>query len=677
MSAKDSPEARAGKLRALLHQHNHAYYVLDDPQVSDAEYDSLFRELESIEHTHPALKTDDSPTQRVGAPPLDAFSSVRHSVPMLSLGNAFSEEELKAFDKRVHDRLELPEGEAIEYVGEPKLDGLAVSLTYENGVFVQGATRGDGYSGENITPNLKTIGSLPLKLSAKSCPSLLEVRGEVFMHKKGFERLNKRAGKSGEKVFANPRNAAAGSLRLLDSRITAKRPLSIYVYSVGRIEGRDLPETHLQTLAWLNSLGFPVNPEIQLCKGIQHCYEWYKSVEKRRGKLAYEIDGVVFKVNRLDFQAELGFVSRAPRWAVAQKFPAEQVQTLLEGVEFQVGRTGALTPVARLRPVQVSGVTVSNATLHNMDEIIRKDVHIGDTVMVRRAGDVIPEIAAVVEQLRPSGAGRIEMPSQCPVCDSAIIQLEGEAVARCSGGLVCAAQRKEGIKHFASRKALDIEGLGDKLVEQLLEEGLIEHIDDLFRLKYDDLVGLERMGDKSVRNLLDALEKSKSTSFARFIYALGIREVGEATASALAGHFGSLEALIDADEERLQSVEDVGPVVAAHIVSFFREQHNRHVIQALVDAGISWPQVRKTDNALDDLLAGKTYVLTGSFTGLTRDELKGRLQARGAKVTSSVSKKTTAVFAGESPGSKVDKADKLGVDVLDEKALFQLLGIKP
>ena len=672
----DSPEQRVSKLRALLHRHNHAYYVLDAPEVSDAEYDSLFRELEALEKANPQLLTPDSPTQRVGAEPLSAFESVSHPVPMLSLSNAFSEDELMDFDRRIHDRLELANDTAVDYVAEPKLDGLAVSLIYENGVFVRGATRGDGTTGENITPNLRTIGSLPLKLQSDNPPTLLEVRGEVFMHKDGFRRLNENAEKQGEKIFANPRNAAAGSLRLLDSRITASRPLSLYVYALGKLEGADLPATHYETLAWLRSLGFPVNSETGQCDSIEACHHWYDAMATKRDGLAYEIDGVVFKVDNLKQQAELGFVSRAPRWAIARKFPAEEVQTLLEDVEFQVGRTGAITPVARLKPVHVGGVVVSNATLHNMDEVRRKDIRIGDSVIVRRAGDVIPEVVRSIIELRPQNAAAITIPKACPVCGSRVDQQEDEAVARCSGGLFCQAQRKEGIKHFASRKAMDIEGLGDKLVEQLLDASLIEHIDGLFRLEKDSLVALERMGEKSAQNLLDAIERSKSTTLNRFIYALGIREVGEATALSLSQSFSSLDDVMKADAETLQSIDDVGPVVAGHIVAFFEEPHNREIIRALVDTGIHWPATETADSVSNDSLAGNTFVLTGTFSDMTRDQAKAALQAKGAKVTGSVSKKTTAVIAGEAPGSKVEKAEKLGVDVLDETALKDLIGQK-
>lgn len=673
MPSPDTLQLRVEKLRTLLHRHNHAYYVLDEPLVTDAEYDSIFRELEALENEHPDLHTPDSPTQRVGGEPLSAFDSVTHLVPMLSLSNAFSEEELKDFDKRVHDRLEISVDTPVGYVAEPKLDGLAVSLVYENGIFIRGATRGDGTTGENITPNLKTIGSVPLKLNGDSIPDLLEVRGEVFMDKEGFRRLNEKAEVADEKVFANPRNAAAGSLRLLDSRITATRPLSLYIYALGRLEGAELPETHFEALQWIKQLGFPVNPETAICKDIAACHRWYEKMATKRALLPYEIDGVVFKVNNIKMQAELGFVSRAPRWAIAEKFPAEEVQTVLEDVEFQVGRTGAITPVARLKPVKVGGVVVSNATLHNMDEVQRKDIRIGDTVIVRRAGDVIPEVVRSVLELRPESTGDISIPDRCPVCDSSVVRQEGEAVSRCSGGLFCQAQRKEGIKHFASRKAMDIEGLGDKIVEQLLDAGLINHIDDLFNLQHDKLVSLDRMGDKSAQNLLDSIEKSKSTTLNRFIYALGIREVGEATAQSLSVSFGDLDSLMEADSEALLAIDDVGPIVAAHIEAFFTEPHNQEIVRALLETGIQWPVVETNASEADESLSGKTYVLTGSFSDMTRDQAKAALQARGAKVTGSVSKKTTAVIAGEAPGSKVDKAEKLGVTILGETELKNLL----
>lgn len=674
MSKKDPAAVRVEKLRPLLHQHNHAYYNLGEATISDAEFDSLFRELESLEKDHPELRSDDSPTQRVGAGIQDAFDSVQHLVPMLSLSNAFSEEELQDYDRRVRDRLEKDDSDKVSYVAEPKLDGLAVSLVYEDGILVRGATRGDGYTGEGITANLKTIRSLPLRLLGDNPPALLEVRGEVFMDKQGFNKLNKNAEKTEQKVFANPRNAAAGSLRLLDTGITAKRPLSIYIYALGQVEGENMPTTHFDTLQWLKGLGFPVNPETTRCEGIAECFSWYEKMGEKRESLEYEIDGCVFKVDSLLDQAELGFVSRAPRWAIAQKFPAEEVQTILEDVEFQVGRTGAITPVARLQPVAVAGVIVSNATLHNMDEVVRKDVRIGDTVVVRRAGDVIPEVVRSIIELRPSETRGITMPSECPVCGSTVVQIEGEAVSRCSGGLVCQAQRKEGIKHFASRKALDIEGLGDKLVDQLLDAKLIDHIDDLFNLEIKALLKLERMGEKSATNLLEALEASKQTTFARFIYGLGIREVGEATALSLANTFDSIDGLIAADEERLQKINDVGPIVAGNLVRFFREPHNTGVVNALLACGIHWPKVERVQvDEMAQTEKGHTYVLTGKFTDMTRDEAKVKLQSLGAKITASVSKNTTAVIAGDAPGSKVTKAEGLGVDVLGEADLLRIL----
>jgi len=555
----DQAQARAVILVSELHHHNHAYYVLDTPDISDAQYDQLFRELQDLETLYPELQTPDSPTQRVGAAPASNLASVEHLRPMLSLSNAFSEAELQEFDKRLRDRLELDASIVIDYVSEPKLDGLAVSLLYENGIFVRGATRGDGYRGEDITPNIKTIGSVPLKLQGENYPKLLEVRGEVYMPKDGFEAYNQAAADAGEKVFANPRNGAAGSLRLLDSRITATRPLAIYIYALGQVdEQTQLPDTHYDTLQWLKALGFPVSDRVKVCEGIGQCFQSYQLLASKRQSLAYEIDGVVFKVNRLDYQNELGFVSRAPRWAIAQKFPAEEVFTLLEDVEFQVGRTGAITPVARLKPVEVAGVVVSNATLHNMDEVKRKDVMIGDTVIVRRAGDVIPEVARVLIDKRPDNAKAVEMPSLCPVCESTIKQIEGESVARCTGGFACKAQRKEAIKHFASRKAMDIEGLGDKIVEQLLANDLIEFIDDLFSLEHSELIKLERMGEKSANNLLKEVGEKRKISLTRFLIALGIDEVGEETALLLAENFGSLEKIQKAKKEDFQEIDGVG-----------------------------------------------------------------------------------------------------------------------
>ncbi|HFD79290.1 MAG TPA: NAD-dependent DNA ligase LigA [Gammaproteobacteria bacterium] len=663
-----NPQQRAEKLREQIRYHNYRYYVLDDPEIPDAEYDRLMRELQELERAHPELVTPDSPTQRVGAAPQEGFRQVRHEVPMLSLENAFDDEELADFDRRVRERLGVEE---IEYAAEPKLDGLAVSLLYEDGRLVQGATRGDGTIGEDITANVRTIHSVPLKLLKRDWPARLEVRGEVIISHEGFRRLNEEAEAQGHKAFANPRNAAAGSLRQLDPRVTAQRPLEIYCYGVGLVEGGSLPERHSAIMKRLRSWGLRVYRGIDVVKGLEGCIAYYRRMEHQRESLPFDIDGVVFKVDRLDYQRQLGFVARAPRWAIARKFPAQEELTRVLAIDVQVGRTGAVTPVARLEPVFVGGVTVTSATLHNEDEVHRKDVRVGDTVIVRRAGDVIPEIVSVIKERRPKGARPFVMPKKCPVCGSDIERIEGEAVARCTGGLYCPAQRKEAIKHFASRRAMDIDGLGDKLVEQLVDKGLIKDVAGLYELDVETLAGLERMGEKSARNLVAAIEKSKSTTLERFLYALGIREVGEATARVLAQEFGSLDALMEADEERLENIRDIGPVVARHIVHFFRQKHNREVIQRLLDAGIHWPRVRRRKW---QPLAGKTYVLTGMLAGMTRDEARQKLEQRGARVSGSVSKKTTAVIAGEKAGSKLAKAEQLGVPVLSEDELMKLLG---
>ncbi len=644
--------------------------MLDSPTISDAEYDVLFRELLALEADYPGLLTADSPSLRVGAAPLDGFEPVRHAVPMLSLSNAFSRKELEGFDRRVRDRLE-QSAQQVKYVAEPKLDGLAVSLRYEKGVFVQGATRGDGATGENVTDNLRTLEMIPLRLHLQSPPAVLEARGEVFIAHADFAAINAALEDSGKPPFVNPRNAAAGSLRQLDSRKTAERRLSINIYGIGELIGIDPPSTHSETLQWLAGFGFPINPETQTCSGIDACYEFYESLQAKRDSLGYDIDGVVFKVDLYREQRELGFVSRAPRWAIAQKFPAEETETILEGVEFQVGRTGALTPVARLQPVFVGGVTLSNATLHNMDEIARKDVRIGDTVVVRRAGDVIPEVARVVLVNRPKSASGIKLPANCPVCGSDVLRIEGEVKARCSGGMQCAAQRQEAIKHFASRRAMNIDGLGDKLVEQISEAGLITTIADLYALTAEQLLALDRIGEKSAANLIAAIELSKNTTLARFVFALGIREVGETSAATLATHFGSLHSLLQADEDALTEVDDIGPVAAKSLISYFSNGDNRAVIDSLIRAGVSFPE--EVREAVEPLLAGDTYVLTGTLNELTRDEAKRRLQRLGAKVTGSVSKNTTAVIAGDKPGSKVTKAETLGVTVLDEGGLMVLL----
>jgi len=661
--------AQVQALRAEIQEHNYRYYALDEPKIPDAQYDRLLRELQDLEARYPELITPDSPTQRVGQTPLSAFASVTHELPMLSLDNAFNEEELLAFDQRLRDRLQ--DGADIEYACEPKLDGIAVSLLYRDGLLVRGATRGDGATGEDITQNVRTIDSIPLRLRGRGHPSVLEVRGEIYMPKSGFEKLNQRARERGDKLFVNPRNAAAGSLRQLDARISAERPLEMCAYSIGHVEG-EMPGRHSDILEALRNWGLKINAEMAVVQGIEACVDYYQKLGERRTQLSYDIDGIVFKVNRRDLQEELGFVARAPRWAIAYKFPAQEEVTELLDVEFQVGRTGAVTPVARLRPVFVGGVTVSNATLHNRDEIQRLGVKIGDTVIVRRAGDVIPQIVSVVRDKRPKNARDIEFPERCPVCASPVEVAPGEAVARCDGGLICPAQRKQAIKHFASRKALDIEGLGDKLVEQLVDRNAVQAVADLYHLSKDDLTALERMGDKSADNLLQALEDSKQTSLAKFIFALGIREVGEATARALAQYFGSLDELAKADAEQLQKVDDVGPVVAHFVAEFFEQTHNREAVESLRKAGVSWSEQAPVDrDALP--LNGLTYVLTGSLEQLTRDQAKERLQALGAKVAGSVSKKTDYLVAGPGAGSKLKKAEELDVDILDEQGLLALL----
>ncbi len=664
-------EKRIASLSKTLSEHLHRYHVEDAPTISDAEYDALFQELQQLEAEHPDLVQPDSPTHRVGAPPLDGFEQVTHAVPMLSLDNAFSLDELEDFDRRVRERLEIEVGGTVTYFAEPKLDGLAISLRYEHGVLVQAATRGDGSTGENVTDNIRTISMVPLKLRTQNPPPVLEVRGEVFMDSASFSAANKALQEAGEKPFVNPRNAAAGSLRQLDSRKTAKRRLSIYVYSLGEVAGVEPPASQHQALKWLATLGFPINPEVKSCKGPKACFTFYETILKRRPNLGYDIDGVVFKVDDLKQQRELGFRSRAPRWAIAQKFPAEEAQTQLLGVEFQIGRTGALTPVARLEPVFVGGVTVSNATLHNMDEIERKDIRPKDTVIVRRAGDVIPEVARVVLDKRKSGARKVQLPKQCPVCGSAVIRAEGDAVARCVGGMLCGAQRREGIKHFASRRAMDIDGLGDKLVEQLCDAGLVESLSDLYELTVEQLAQLPRMAEKSATNLVAALEASKQTTLGRFIFGLGIREVGETGAASLADHFGSLDAIMAADETQLESVDDIGPVASNSVVNYFSIDANRRMVNELIERGIQFPIVEK--ETIEPVLDGSTFVLTGTLSTMTRDEAKQKLQRLGAKVSGSVSKKTTAVYAGESPGSKVTKAESLGVPVHDEAALQALL----
>ncbi|PHS69485.1 MAG: DNA ligase (NAD(+)) LigA [Methylophaga sp.] len=666
MTIQNELMRRANELKQLINKYNHLYYVSDNPEVSDSEYDRLFNELKQIELDDPELLTADSPTQRVGGAALDKFNQVTHALPMLSLDNAFNAEELQSFDQRVSDWLNTTESPT--YAAEPKLDGLAISLRYQQGVLVQAATRGDGAVGEDVTANVRTITSIPLKLLGNDIPDIVEIRGEIFMPKIGFERLNKAQIADNKKPFVNPRNAAAGSLRQLDSKITAARPLEIYCYGLGEIQGMERPQSHSESMNLIASWGCRISPELQQVSGVENCLNYIEQLNRRRDSLPYEIDGVVFKVDKISLQERLGFVSRAPRWAIAYKFPAQQEITVIEAIEIQVGRTGALTPVARLKPVFVGGVTVSNATLHNQDEIDRKDVRVGDTVIVRRAGDVIPEVVQVVMSKRPKNTVNFSIPTLCPICQSEVEKAEGEAIARCSGGLYCPAQRKEAIKHFASRKAMDVDGLGDKLVEQLVDEGLINDPADLFQLSIEQLSSLERMGEKSAINLVTALQAAKHTKFARFLFSLGIREAGEATTRSLASHFLTLDALTSANEAALIEIEDVGPIVAHHIVTFFQQAHNQKVIERLLDAGVDWPEEQKI--AADSILSDKTIVLTGTLEQMSRSEAKEKLLALGAKIAGSVSNKTDYVVAGRDAGSKLTKAEKLGVTVLNEQAML-------
>ncbi|PLV63301.1 NAD-dependent DNA ligase LigA [Erwinia sp. B116] len=658
-------------LRTLLRHHEYQYHVLDAPEVPDAEYDRLLGELRALEAEHPELITPDSPTQRVGAAPLAAFGQVRHEVPMLSLDNAFDEESYLAFNKRVQDRLK--SSDEVTFCCELKLDGLAVSLLYENGLLVRAATRGDGTTGEDITSNVRTIRAIPLVLRGEHIPARLEVRGEVFMPQDGFEKMNDEARRTGSKVFANPRNAAAGSLRQLDPRITAKRPLTFFCYGVGVVDGGELPRSHLARLQQLQAWGLPVSDRVRLCHTAQEVLAFYQQVEADRPTLGFDIDGVVIKVDSQDLQEQLGFVARAPRWAVAFKFPAQEQLTTVRDVEFQVGRTGAITPVARLEPVLVAGVMVSNATLHNADEIERLGLKIGDRVMIRRAGDVIPKVVSVVESA--ADARKVVFPRHCPVCGSDVERVEGEVIARCTGGLICGAQRKGALKHFVSRRAMDIDGMGEKIIDQLVDKEYVKNPADLFDLTAGKLTGLDRMGPKSAQNVVDALQKAKQTTLARFLYALGISEVGEATAANLAAHFGTLDALMAADLEALIAVPDVGSVVASHVRNFFDEESNREVIRLLIEKGVVWPDVVVVrPEEIDSPFAGKTVVLTGSLSILSRDEAKDRLVALGAKVSGSVSKKTDLLIAGEAAGSKLAKAQELGIAVIDEAEMVRLLG---
>ena len=661
-------------LREEIRYHNYRYHTLDDIEIPDAEYDRLMRELQGLENENPDLITADSPTQRVGAEPSDALQTVRHRLPMLSLDNVFAEDELREFHRRVAEKLEFEDGaQDLQYAAEPKLDGAAVSLLYEDGVLVRAATRGDGTTGEDITHNVRTIDSIPLRLLGDGYPSTLEVRGEVFMPRAGFEAYNKKAREAGEKTFVNPRNAAAGSLRQLDPKLTAERPLDMYVYSVGLVEGGDLPDHHSDIIAKLQEWGLKTCPERRVVVGVEGCLAYYASIGDKRDSLSYDIDGVVYKVDSLPMQRELGFVARAPRWAVAHKFPAQEELTKVVGVEFQVGRTGAVTPVARLDPVFVGGVTVSNATLHNIDELHRKDVRVGDTVIIRRAGDVIPEVVSVVQKRRPAKTVRVQLPEYCPECGSHVTREEGEAVARCTGGLFCKAQRVEALKHFVSRRALDIEGLGSKLIEQFVEEDRIGDPSDIFRLTKEELAERERMGEKSAENLISAIEAGKTTTLSRFLYALGIREVGEATAASLAAYFGNLPAIIVAKSKKLLEVPDVGPVVAKRIRDFLDEEHNLEVIRKLQDLGVQWADTDPMQVSEDGKLTGKTFVITGTLPDMTRDEAKDLILKDGGKVTGSVSKKTSYLLAGENAGSKLTKAEQLEVEVLDLKGLIELI----
>ncbi|MET3078368.1 NAD-dependent DNA ligase LigA [Pantoea leporis] len=661
-------------LRTTLRHHEYLYHVMDTPEIPDAEYDRLMVQLRELESAHPDLITPDSPTQRVGAAPLAAFEQVRHEVPMLSLDNTFDEAGFLAFNKRVQDRLKSTD--ELTYCCELKLDGLAVSLLYEDGLLVRAATRGDGTTGENITANVRTIHAIPLRLHGDNIPARVEVRGEVFITESGFEKLNEEARRTGAKVFANPRNAAAGSLRQLDPRITAKRPLTFFCYGFGLLEGGEMPASHWQRLQQFKAWGLPVTDRIRLAHSADEVLAFYRQVEQERPSLGFDIDGVVIKVDSQALQEQLGFVARAPRWAVAFKFPAQEQMTFVRDVEFQVGRTGAITPVARLEPVQVAGVVVSNATLHNADEIARLGLRIGDKVVIRRAGDVIPQVVNVVESERPAETREIVFPGHCPVCGSDVERVEGEVVTRCTGGLICGAQRKEALKHFVSRRAMDVDGMGDKIIDQLVEKEYVLTPADLFRLTAGKLTGLDRMGPKSAQNVVDALEKAKSTTLARFLYALGIREVGEATAANLANHFGELEKVMNADLDALIEVQDVGKVVATHVRNFMDEESNRAVIRDLTEEiGVHWPQVEVINvEEIDSPFAGKTVVLTGSLSQMNRDDAKERLVALGAKVSGSVSKKTDLLIAGEAAGSKLAKAQELGIPVIDEAEMIRLLG---
>jgi DNA ligase (NAD+) len=672
-SVPASVRQRAAQLRAEIDRHNHRYHVLDDPEIPDAAYDRLMIELRELEHKHPSLVVPESPTQRVGGAPVEAFAQVRHRVAMLSLDNAFSREDVEDFDRRVRAKLETEA--AVRYACEPKLDGLAVSLAYRRGALEIAATRGDGTVGEDVTHNIRTIPAVPLRLVGSAHPEFIEVRGEVFISIPGFREMNRIAAEKGEKVFVNPRNAAAGSLRQLDPRLAASRPLEVYFYGTGAVEGGKLPGTHSGILEKLRGWGLRTSPESRVVEGVDGLLAYYEEVGRRRAKLRYQIDGVVYKVDSLEEQRELGFVARAPRWAIAHKFPAEEEMTRVHAIEWQVGRTGALTPVARLDPVFVGGATVANATLHNIDELQRKDVRVGDTVVLRRAGDVIPEVVRVIAEKRPSGTEPARLPDRCPACGSEVEREEGEAVARCTGALVCPAQLKESLRHFASRRALDIEGLGSKIVDQLVDQGLVKDAADLYRLDAARLAELDRMGEKSAAKLDAALARSKETTFARFLFALGIRDVGEATAEAVARHFRTLAALRAASTAEIEEVPDVGPITAAHVSAYLAEPRNGAVIDALVGLGIHWPEAAPAGSASKEL-GGRTFVLTGRLSTMSRDEAGDLIRERGGSVSGSVSKKTDYVVAGEEAGSKLKKATELGVEILDEDAFLALIGRK-
>jgi DNA ligase (NAD+) len=661
-------ERRVAELRIQIARNDYRYYVLDDPELPDAEYDKLMIELRALEAQYPDLITPDSPTQRVSGEPVAAFGVVTHKVPMLSLDNAFTDEDVLAFDRRIRERLGSEAEANPQYVAEPKLDGLAVTVIYRDGKLERAATRGDGVKGEDVTANVRTIHKVPHRLKGHP-PQVVEVRGEVFMPIKGFERMNRLLREQGEKVYINPRNSASGSLRQLDPRITAKRPLDMFFYALGSVEGDDLPDTQWGLLKAFEKWGLPICPDATVVAGAAGCLEYFREMARKRGSLSYQIDGVVYKLNRRADQERLGFVSRAPRWATAHKFPAEEATTTVQKIEFQVGRTGALTPVARLEPVFVGGVTVSNVTLHNMDEVERKDVRIGDTVVVRRAGDVIPEVVRVIKHVTEE---KVRLPDVCPICGSKVIRAEGEAVARCTGGFTCRAQRQESLRHFASRRAMDIEGLGDKIIEQLVEQDLVKSPADLYTLTLEQLSQLERMGEKSAAKLVQAIDKSRDTTLPRFLFALGIRDVGEATALALAQHFGKLEKLLAASADEIQQVQDVGPVVATHVATFFASPDHRKVIARLQEEGLRWPDVARPSVA-GQPFAGMTFVITGTLDSMSREAAQEALLALGAKVSGSVSRKTRYVVAGADPGSKLKKANELGVEVLDEAKFVELL----